>query len=98
MFMARVTQQDIINFNNLYYKYKTYAEVARQTGFSAGTVSKYVDRNYVPVDEANKKTFSGEINDSNFDMLAAADVWGGLLSLSETELNELNELWNELTI
>jgi hypothetical protein len=96
--MARVTQEDIKRFNELYYKYKTYAEVARQTGFSAGTVSKYVDKNYVPIDDAKKKTFDGEINDSNFDILAAADAWGSLLSLSPEELTELNDLWNEIAI
>ena len=96
--MARVTQEDIKRFNELYYKYKTYAEVARQTGFSAGTVSKYVDKNYVPIDDTKKKTFSGEINDSNFDILVAADAWGSLLSLSPEELTELNDLWNEIAI
>jgi hypothetical protein len=98
MGMARVTQEDIKKFNELYYKYKTYAEVARQTGFSAGTVSKYVDKNYVPIDDTKKKTFSGEINDSNFDILAAVDAWGSLLSLSPEELTELNDLWNEIAI
>lgn len=96
--MARVTQDDIKRFNELYYKYKTYAEVARQTGFSAGTVSKYVDKNYVPVDDTKKKVFDGEVNDSNFDILTAADTWGALLTLSEEELKELEELWNELAI
>lgn len=96
--MARVTQEDIKRFNELYYKYKTYAEVARQTGFSAGTVSKYVDKNYVPIDDTKKKTFDGEINDSNFDIFAATDAWGSLLSLSPEELTELNELWNEIAI
>jgi hypothetical protein len=96
--MARVTQEDIKRFNELYYKYKTYAEVARQTGFSAGTVSKYVDKNYVPIDDTKKKVFGGEINDSNFDIFAATDVWGSLLSLSLEELTELNDLWNEIAI
>jgi hypothetical protein len=96
--MARVTQEDIKRFNELYYKYKTYAEVARQTGFSAGTVSKYVDKNYVPIDDTKKKVFDGEINDSNFDILAATDAWGSLLSLSPEELTDLNDLWNEIAI
>ena len=96
--MARVTQEDIKRFNELYYKYKTYAEVARQTGFSAGTVSKYVDKNYVPIDDTKKKVFDGEINDSNFNILAATDAWGSLLSLSPEELTELNDLWNEIAI
>jgi hypothetical protein len=96
--MARVTQEDIKRFNELYYKYKTYAEVARQTGFSAGTISKYVDKNYVPIDDTKKKVFDGEINDSNFDILAATDAWGSLLSLSPEELTDLNDLWNEIAI
>ena len=46
--MARkVTTDDIKQFNELYYKYKSYAEVARITGWSSSTVSKYVDKNYL---------------------------------------------------
>lgn len=96
--MARVTQQDIINFNNLYYKYKSYTEVARQTGFSAATVSRYVDKSYAPADNTLKKKFEGQINNSNFDILTATDAWGSLLSLSIEELTELGELWKELSI
>ena len=54
----KVTQNDIIMFNNLYYKTHNYAEVARQTGFSAATVRKYVDKNYVPVNKEDKVIFS----------------------------------------
>lgn len=96
--MARVTQDDIKKFNELYYKYKTYAEVARQTGFSAGTISKYVDKNYVPVDDSKKKKFSGEINNKNFDNLIAAENWGMLFKLTEKDEVELKELWTEMVI
>lgn len=96
--MARVTQDDIKRFNELYYKYKTYAEVARQTGFSAGTVSKYVDKNYVPIDDSKKKKFSGEINNKNFDNLIAAENWGMLFRLTEKDEVELKELWTEMAI
>lgn len=96
--MARVTQDDIKRFNELYYKYKTYAEVARQTGFSAGTVSKYVDKNYVPIDDSKKKKFSGEINNKNFDNLIAAENWGMLFKLTEKDEVELKELWTEMVI
>ena len=36
--MAKVTNEDIVRFNELYAKLKTYAAVARETGFSASTV------------------------------------------------------------
>lgn len=39
----RVTPEEIITFHKLYAKYHTYAEVARQTGRSAGTVAKYIN-------------------------------------------------------
>jgi hypothetical protein len=96
--MAQVTQDDIKRFNELYYKYKTYAEVARQTGFSAGTVSKYVDKNYIPIDDSKKKKFSGEINNKNFDNLIAAENWGMLFKLTEKDEVELKELWTEMAI
>ena len=34
----RVTNEDILIFNEIYYKTKNYAQVARETGFSASTV------------------------------------------------------------
>ena len=47
--MARVTSEDILRMNEIYYKTHVFAEVARQTGFSASTVRKYVDVNWKPV-------------------------------------------------
>lgn len=38
----RVTPEEIETFFDLYDKYGTYAEVARRTGRSAKTISKYV--------------------------------------------------------
>ena len=45
----KVTNEDILRMNEAYYKYKTYAETARQTGFSASTVKKYIIPNWAPV-------------------------------------------------
>ena len=42
----RVSPDDIIRFNNLYLELKTYAGVARETGFSASTVKKYIIKDY----------------------------------------------------
>ena len=50
---TKVTNEDILRINELYYKHKTYAEVARQTGFSASTVKKYVTPGWKPVETKN---------------------------------------------
>ena len=40
--MKFVTQADIKEMNRLYLELKTYAAVARVTGFSPSTVKKYI--------------------------------------------------------
>ena len=52
--------EDILRINELYYKHKTYAEVARQTGFSASTVKKYVIPGWAPVATENIIKFNIE--------------------------------------
>lgn len=97
--MRRVTNEDIIIINSLYYKYKSMAEVARQTGWSAGTVSKYVDKNYQPVAVENIKHFAmvdlPEFDPSPFD---GVDNFGDLCVMSMEEEEEIKELWKELAI
>ena len=51
--MKRVATEDILQMNSLYFQYKNFAEVARQTGFSASTVRNYVDVNWKPVVSEN---------------------------------------------
>ena len=51
----RVTSEDILRMNEIYYKTHVFAEVARQTGFSASTVRKHVDVNWKPVVSENVK-------------------------------------------
>ena len=45
----RVTSEDILRMNKIYYQTHVFAEVARQTGFSASTVRKYIDVNWKPI-------------------------------------------------
>ena len=54
----KVTSEDIMRINEIYYKTHTYAETGRQTGFSAGTVKKYVVPGWKPVAAENVKRFS----------------------------------------
>lgn len=60
----KVTESVKIEFNELYLKYKTYAEVARQTGFSASTVKKYIIPNFVSRENIKFTKFKGEIKES----------------------------------
>ena len=98
--MARkVTNEDIKLMNEIYYRTKSYAETARQTGWSAGTVSKYIDKNFTPIVVENIKHFAmtdlPEFDPSSFD-----DVknFGDLCVMSEEEEEEIKELWKELAI
>lgn len=58
----KVTESVKIEFNELYLKYKTYAEVARQTGFSASTVKKYIIPNFVSRENIKITKFKSEIS------------------------------------
>ena len=97
--MKRVTPEDIIQINSLYYKYKNKAEVARITGWSASTVSKYVDKNYAPAAESDIKRFDKTLMPT-FSTVAfeTVDNFGELCVLSDEEKEEIKELWKELAI
>lgn len=98
--MARkVTIEDIKLFNELYYKHKTYAEVARQTGWSASTVSKYIDKNYVPVVQESVKRFDmSTMPEFTTERFTNIVNYGDLCVLSEEEKKEVVELWKELAV
>ena len=97
----KVTNEDILRINELYYKHKTYAEVARQTGFSAGTVKKYIISGWQPVVVENIKRFD-IVNLPNFEeaveIFRGIDNYGNLCVLTEHEIEEIKELWEELAI
>lgn len=97
--MARVTSEDILRMNEIYYKTRVFAEVARQTGFSASTVRKYVDVNWKPVENENIIKF--DMNDlPEFDTTCFKDIenYGDLCVLTEREQDEMKELWKELAV
>lgn len=98
---SKVTNEDILRINELYYKYKVYAEVARQTGFSASTVKKYVIPNWAPVASENIIHFD-TAQLPNFTIAAEifkdVDNYGDLCTLSSEEKQQIKELWKELSI
>ena len=97
----KVTNEDILRINEIYYKTKVYAETARQTGFSASTVKKYVVHGWEPVLEVKIIHFDTSLL-PNYKEAAKAfrgiDNYGELCVLSEKEEEEIKELWKELSI
>lgn len=98
---SKVTNEDILRINELYYKHKTYAEVARQTGFAASTVKKYVDKNWEPVKTENIIRFD-LVNLPNFSeavkIFRGVTNYGDLCVLNEDEKEEMKSLWEELAV
>ena len=97
--MARVTSEDILRMNEIYYKTRVFAEVARQTGFSASTVRKYVDVNWKPVVSENIIRFEmDDLPEFDTTCFKGVDNYGELCVLTERELDEMKELWGELAV
>lgn len=96
----RVTDEDILHMNEIYYKTRVFAEVARQTGFSASTVRKYVDVNWKPIIQENIKRFEMSQIPSKFNssIFKNIDNYGDLCVLTEREQEEMKELWKELSV
>lgn len=98
---SKVTNEDILRINELYYKHKTYAEVARQTGFAASTVKKYVIKDWKPVEKKNIAKFDlADLPDftSAAELFRGINNYGNLCILTEHELEQMKELWEELAI
>ena len=99
--MNKVSQDDIKNMNELYIKLGTYAAVARETGFSASTVKKYIVPHYVPdeVSKQNRKVFDLESIPDDVDPKPfCIDKWGDLCELSYEEKMGMIELWEEMSL
>lgn len=89
----KVTQQDIIKINELYLQYKTYAAVARETGFSAATVKKYIIQNFAAV-PTTKFEGSTELKSEIFKGYS----WDNLIDLSDKEKEEMETLRKEVNL
>ena len=94
----KVTQEDIIRFNELYIIHKTYAAVARETGFAPSTVKKYIIPGYVPQEKIEKKEFTADMipEKIDFSLFKGKDDWGELCELTKEEEEGIKELWTEI--
>ena len=98
---SKVTNEDILRINEIYYKTKVYAETARQTGFSASTVKKYVIPGWQPVITENIIKFDiAQLPDFQEAVKIFRDIdnYGNLCVLTPYEQNEIKELWKELAV
>lgn len=87
----KVTNDDILKINRLYSKNHNYSQTARETGFSAGTVKKYIMKDFVDPDTLETKPFSSVIRPIE----QIEVVWD---LLTEDEQDEIEELWREISI
>ena len=95
----KVTSDDILRINEIYYKTKVYAETARQTGFSASTVKKYVIKDWKPVAAENVIKFElKQIPEFDGSIFKNVDNYGELCVLTDQEKEEMKELWRELAV
>ena len=93
----KVTQEDIKAFNEKYYVCHNYSQVARETGFSAGTVKKYIIPDWKPIDENTIQKFNQPLPE--FDMsIFRLKNWGSLCELSDIEKAEIKQLQEEISI
>ena len=97
--MARVTSEDILRMNEIYYKTRVFAEVARQTGFSASTVRKYVDVNWKPIKNENIIKFNmNDLPEFDTTCFKGIENYGDLCVLTERDQDEMKELLKELVV
>ena len=95
----RVTSEDILRMNEIYYKTHVFAEVARQTGFSASTVRKYIDVNWKPIENENIIKFNmNDLPEIDTTCFKGIENYGDLCVLTEREQDEMKELLKELVV
>ena len=91
----RVTDADIIKINNIYTACGNKAETARQTGFSASTVSKYIIPGYIPKEDEVENSDNAFLFSYDFSQhVLPLDIfrsknWNHLLPLTNKEICEM---------
>lgn len=99
----KITQEKIIELNELFLKIGTYAGVSRAMGGSPSptTVKKYIIPNYKPQKQVEKKVFNRELIPPFEEVLKkfrGLDNYGDLCVLDQKEEIEIEKLWEELIL
>ena len=101
--MARtvVTQDMIVEMNELYLEIGTYAGVSRAMGGtpSASTVKKYIIPKFTSKKNIKMEVFhKDDLPEFAVEKFYGVDNWGDLCSLSKSEREEIVKLWDELVV
>lgn len=96
----RVSIEDIKQMNIEYLNCHSYAEVARRTGWSAGTVRAYIDKNFNLAKESEIHRFdpNTEFPEFSTELFKGVDNYGDLCIMSDGEFEEIKQLWIELPV
>lgn len=96
----RLTDEDKLRINEVYYLTKNYTKTAKETGFSVASVRKYVDPNFEPMEKKNIKKFNAEelSVEINLEPFVKSENWGEFCELSDKEKEDIKELWKELIV
>lgn len=96
----RVTMDDIRRMNEIYYQCHSYAETARQVGYSASTVRHYIDPHFNPVTEDQVRRFNPDTDMPSFSTsrFTGVENYGDLCVLSDDEVIEIQKLWKEIVL
>lgn len=97
----RLTDEDKIRINEVYYLTKNYTKTAAETGFSVASVRKYVILDYTPAGngQITKKVTVDDISEMiDLNPFLMSDNWGNLCVLTDKEKCEIQELHKELII
>lgn len=94
----RVGPLDIIKMNELYLTIKTYAGVAREVGFSASTVKRYIDPNFKLVPKVPKSHFMGGWGDMDIILseFKKASCINDFIKPTKEELKDIEDLKGEI--
>ena len=92
--LMKVTEDMIIQMNELYIELKTYAAVSRIVGVSPTTVKKYINPNFSKVTENKRNIEEREINFDLFDRVN----WNILLELMPREKVDIEEVRKEVVL
>ena len=96
----RVTPEDIITINETYLICKSYSATAKATGWSASTVSKYVDKNYVSKGEIGENPYE-DMTIQLADLGTAMDYLlshSNLSYLTEQERVDMKTIWRGMLV
>lgn len=83
----KVSNNDILRINELYYVDPVYSHVAKATGFSPTTVKKYIIPNFQPL-KSREKVDAALPEVENIEIPAVLSDW---LLLSEEEKCEISD-------